>query len=138
MTSVFWVSYDEDMKINKRHHETSPDGPKVNLDINVEAEWKFGSLTWSGKVSAFSFDTRWWSSEGPWDGLTASTWESLQTLSMKSWSREADNFTLIMQISLYEASSWPLLMERTLSKIIVPKFLNILSLKTKAIDLNKT
>lgn len=70
--------------------------------------------------------------------LTASTWESLRTLSMKSWSREEDNFTLIMQMFLCEASSWPLLMERTLSQIIAPKFLNTLSLKTKAIDLNKT
>lgn len=57
---------------------------------------------------------------------------------MKSWSREEDNFTLIMQMFLCEASSWPLLMERTLSQIIAPKFLNTLSLKTKAIDLNKT
>ena len=57
---------------------------------------------------------------------------------MKSWSREVDSFTLITQMSLYEASSWPLLMERTLSEIVVPKFLNTLSLKTKAIDLNKT
>lgn len=58
MTSVSWVSYDEDRKSNKRHHEISPDGPKANLDFNVEAELKFGSLTWSGKVSAFSSDTR--------------------------------------------------------------------------------
>ena len=53
---------------------------------------------------------------------------------MKSWIKEEDNFTLIMQMSLCEASSWPLLMERTLSQIIAPKFLNTLSLKTKAID----
>lgn len=132
------VSYDEDMKSNKRHHEISPDGPKANLYISVEAEWKFASLTGSGKVSAFSFDTRWWGSEGPWDGLTASTWKSLRTLSMKSWSREEGNFTLIMQMSLCEAFSWPLLMERILSQIIAPKFLNTLSLKTKAIGLNKT
>lgn len=59
MTSVSWVSYDEDMKSNKRHHDISPDGPKANLFISVEAEWKFGSLTRSGKVSAFSFDSRW-------------------------------------------------------------------------------
>lgn len=38
MTSVSWVSYDEDMKSNKRHHDISPDGPKANLYISVEAE----------------------------------------------------------------------------------------------------